>query len=222
MNVSKHPIIAEDGLRFFGEMTASVSHEIKNCLAIMNESAGLIQDLVMLNQKGKPLDPERLDRIAGQITGQIQRADTVVKNLNSFAHSADVPEKSIDLGEILSLSMALAQRFAVNRGISLNLLLPKEKIIAFTRPFLLMHVIWQYLDFSMAAAGPEKMVTIIPQLKGENIEIVFQKLENLGNHDYELLFREKIEIMLEKLDGQLQFSEAQAEIYLVFNRAQHK
>ena len=32
------------GLQFFGKMTASISHEIKNVMAIINESAGLLDD----------------------------------------------------------------------------------------------------------------------------------------------------------------------------------
>ena len=41
----------EAGLRFFGMMTASVSHEIKNVLAIINENAGLMSDLTQMMMK---------------------------------------------------------------------------------------------------------------------------------------------------------------------------
>ena len=40
---------AETGLQFFGKMTASISHEIKNVLAIINENAGLLEDLALLS-----------------------------------------------------------------------------------------------------------------------------------------------------------------------------
>ena len=52
--------MAIEGVRFFGEMSASISHEIKNVLAIINENAGLLQDMVMMIEKGSPLSPERL------------------------------------------------------------------------------------------------------------------------------------------------------------------
>jgi hypothetical protein len=41
---AKLEIVAETGLQFFGKMTASISHEIKNVLAIINENAGLLED----------------------------------------------------------------------------------------------------------------------------------------------------------------------------------
>jgi hypothetical protein len=41
-------------------MTASISHEIKNVMAIINESAGLLEDYSLMAEKGMPIDPERL------------------------------------------------------------------------------------------------------------------------------------------------------------------
>ena len=37
-------MIAREGFQFFGKMSASISHEIKNALAIINENAGLLED----------------------------------------------------------------------------------------------------------------------------------------------------------------------------------
>lgn len=222
MNDSKFTAYSEDGIRFFGETVASVSHEIKNCLAIMNESAGLLQDLVMLNQKGKPLDPVRIDRIAQQISGQIQRADTIVKNLNSFAHSADLPEKNIDLSEILSLTVALAKRSATNRGVSIHLILPQKKIMTTTNPFFFMQVIRQCLDFSMSAVGAEKVVEVMPDVKEDHIEIVFAKLEDLENQNRNLFFTEKLETILEKLGAHLDINDKRKEFFLVFAGTRQK
>ncbi|RJP81853.1 MAG: sensor histidine kinase [Desulfobacteraceae bacterium] len=222
MNTSKFSIHAEDGIRFFGETTASVSHEIKNCLAIMNESAGLLQDLVMLSRKGKPLDPERIDRIAGQISGQIKRADAIVKNMNSFAHSTDVPEKSTDMGEILSLAMTLAQRSAANQGVSIRFAPPQEKIIAVTHPFFLMYAIRRCLDFSIKTIGPEKVVEVMMQAGEGNIEIVFRRIENPDDQNLKISFCEKLESMLEKLGGHLLFHDLPKGISLVLNRTHQK
>jgi hypothetical protein len=41
-------------VRFFGEISASISHEIKNVLAIINENAGLLQDMVMMMKRACP------------------------------------------------------------------------------------------------------------------------------------------------------------------------
>ncbi len=89
---------SEQGIEFFGRMTASISHEIKNTLAIVNENAGLLGDLALLMDKGRPLSPERLTTLAGNIRRQVQRADDIIRRLNRFAHSAHEPAASVDLG----------------------------------------------------------------------------------------------------------------------------
>ena len=85
----KPDIIAETGLQFFGKISASISHELKNVMAIVNENAGLLEDLTVMAERGKPLDPARLKLMAAAVQKQIGRADVILKNMNRFAHSFD-------------------------------------------------------------------------------------------------------------------------------------
>ena len=77
-------IIGKEGLQFFGKISASISHEIKNVLAIINENAGLLEDFTLMAEKGRPIDMERFKTVAGKIRGQVGRADGIVKNFNRF------------------------------------------------------------------------------------------------------------------------------------------
>lgn len=142
--------IAQEGFEFFGKMSASISHEIKNALAIMNESAGLLEDFALLANQGRPIDPERLKALAGKVIGQIKRADTLVKRMNRFAHSADEPLKVIDVGETLELLIAISQRLAVMRGVAVELVVPDQPVRLATNPFLLENVVWLCLDYLWA------------------------------------------------------------------------
>ena len=63
----KPNIIAETGLQFFGRISASISHEIKNVLAIVNENAGLLEDYSIMAEGGMPLDPARLKKMASTV-----------------------------------------------------------------------------------------------------------------------------------------------------------
>ena len=111
----------ETALRFFGKMSASISHEIKNVLAIINENAGLLEDYNLMAEKGIPLNPERLKTLAETVMTQIKRADVIVKNMNKFAHSVDDAKKTVDVREVLELVRALSSRFAAMRGVVLDL-----------------------------------------------------------------------------------------------------
>ncbi len=108
--------IGEAGLQFFGKMSASNFHEINNVLAIINENAGLLEDLSLMVEDGMPIEPKRLQSVSEKIVKQVRRANKIVKNINRFSHSVDKPVKRIDLGETLAFMAELSERLAERRG----------------------------------------------------------------------------------------------------------
>jgi len=130
-NVEKNP-----GLHFFGKMTASISHEIKNVLAIINENAGLLEDFTLMAEGGMAIELERLKALSRAVTKQVERADTIVKNMNRFARSTDTSLQTIDLNDVMQLLVALSNRFAVMRGIALAPKLNQSPLAIRTSPFL--------------------------------------------------------------------------------------
>ncbi len=111
---------SREDLQFFGRICASVSHDLKNVLAVVNEGAGLLSDLSLMAEKGMPLDPAKLRSVAGSIQAQIRRGDEIIKGLNTFAHSVDEPVSSVNLAEVVSLVVSLAARLARARNVSLE------------------------------------------------------------------------------------------------------
>ncbi|MBC16916.1 conserved protein of unknown function [Pseudodesulfovibrio profundus] len=109
-----------EGLQFFGRVSASVSHEIKNVFAVINEASGLIEDFTRMAERGMPIQPERLRKAANAIQGQVQRGDRIVKNMNAFAHSTDEPVREVDLVETLGLVVALTSRLADMKQVRLT------------------------------------------------------------------------------------------------------
>ena len=168
--------IAESGLQFFGKMTASISHEIKNVLAIINENAGLLEDFTLMAEQGMAVDPERLKALSQAVMRQVQRADTMIKNMNRFAHSAAASLQTIDLNDVMQLLVALSNRFAAMRGITLNPKLSKRPVNIRTSPFLLMNLLWLCLDFVMEAAGDEKVVELVTEKAEAGIRIRFKRI----------------------------------------------
>jgi signal transduction histidine kinase len=148
-------------LRFFGTITASVSHELKNVLAIINENAGLMEDILELAAQGRAPDPVRLLKAAHAIKAQIGRGDTIIKNLNRFAHSVDEPVAAVVVEQALALAVALAGRLAAMRGVAVTLVPPAESVMVKTAPFAFQQLMWQCLDSMMAAAaGGDGVVTV--------------------------------------------------------------
>jgi len=173
-------LIGRTGFIFFGKMSASISHEIKNVLAIINENAGLLEDFTVMAEKGMPLDPEKVKTQAGRIKKQIRRADGIVKNMNKFAHSADESLMSVDLAELLELLAALSGRFAYTRGVKLEPASMGSSATITTNPFLLENLVWLCLDFAMDMAGRGKTVRLIAEKTENGGRIRFTQLEALG------------------------------------------
>lgn len=145
------------GLQFSGSMTASISHELKNVLAIVNENGGLLGDLAMLAAKGRPLDPERLKTISGNIYRQVQRADVIIKRLNRFAHSAHEQASSQDIREVLAFTAALAARLATMKGVTFAVV-PGDPVQIEVRPFALENLLWLCLKHLLAVTEGDRTV----------------------------------------------------------------
>ncbi|MBT8762774.1 HAMP domain-containing histidine kinase [Desulfohalobiaceae bacterium Ax17] len=152
-------ILEGQGLKFFGRVGASISHEIKNCLAIINEQNGLLEDFLYLAQQGQHLDIERIKGIVASIARQVERANTIARRLNKFAHSVDETWVQVDLREIVTLVVDLAQRMAAVKGFQLiasNL----EPVNVSTQPFILMDLIFSCIDQIMEGRGKGLQISL--------------------------------------------------------------
>ena len=174
-------LIGMTGIQFFGKMSASISHDLKNVLAVINENAGLLEDLCLMADKGKALEPARLKRLAEDVKHQIRRGDRIITSLNTFAHSADRESVAIDLRELLGLLLELTQRSASMQGVSLAVDRPSDPIMATTSPFLLLNLLWFCLNYAMKAAGPEKTVEITAEKTDDGARLHFRKLAEMGS-----------------------------------------
>jgi signal transduction histidine kinase len=199
-------LIGEAGLQFFGRMSASISHELKNVLAIIKENSGLLSDYIHMAGKGAPVDPQRFDKIARRIEDQTRRADAIIKNLNQFAHSVDTPVKSVDLNQILDLLVALHRRFAAMQQIELEPRPADSAVVVHTRPFLLLNVLGLVLTHAFKTVPSGGALTIEIGLCNAEAEIAFGGLRNLadlptdnfpGEHENALLTALNAEAIIE-------------------------
>jgi C4-dicarboxylate-specific signal transduction histidine kinase len=104
------------GATFMARMTASATHEIRNVLAIVKESAGLIEDLLGSGAAGEASTRERVRRAAGRIDAQVARGAEVAGTLNRLAHALEGDEGTLDLAEEVAQAVCLSRRSATQRG----------------------------------------------------------------------------------------------------------
>jgi len=106
--------------QLFGKLTASATHEFQNVLAIIKESAGLMEDLLTLTpMENAELLEQRLGMPLSTIKKQVTRGVALVSCLNGFAHSTDHARNKVDVQVLLERLVSLSRRLAASTGVEL-------------------------------------------------------------------------------------------------------
>ncbi len=105
---------------FLGRMTAGSTHELRNMLAIIKESAGLIGDSLGKTSGTVPA-PGSLQRAVDRVNRQVARGVELLDTLNHLAHCPDQTEAATDLNREAACAVGLGQRIARQYGITLQL-----------------------------------------------------------------------------------------------------
>jgi light-regulated signal transduction histidine kinase (bacteriophytochrome) len=161
-------------LKFFGRISASISHELKNSLSIVNENAGLVEDLVLLAEKGRSLDIERVKSLSVSIRRQVKRTDEIIRNMNKFAHSVDMEIKAVDIQEHLELIGAVSARLLAARNITLELTSPQDRPSIMTSPIFLLYLFWHLIDCCSRWAEPGETLRVSLDSTGSPVSIQFR------------------------------------------------
>jgi len=147
---------------FTGRIIASLSHEIKNVLATIKESAGLMDDILKLCPERSVPHQDRLIQAAANIRKQIDRGVDVVLGLNQFAHSMDEPRAEIDLNGLAERMAFLMHRFAQKLGIGLISVPYSERLKMVTDPFGLEMLLAGAVDACLSRAEKGSEIRIQP------------------------------------------------------------
>lgn len=178
------------GLVFFGKMSASISHDIKNCLAIINENAGLLEDLCVGASQGMPLKPDYLQAVSEKIKKQVRRSNNIINHMNRFAHSIDKPTQNVDLVGSIDLMCALAARSAALQEVTLQAQLPDHAVKVFSAPYLLNHIIWLCLEAAIRAIGDKRTLLLTIDKAKDGAIVCFKPLKIVPGETVELLNRQ--------------------------------
>jgi C4-dicarboxylate-specific signal transduction histidine kinase len=169
--------LAMDGARFFGEMTASISHEIKNVMAIINENAGLLEDMVAMNRQGAPFPVDRMEKLAQSVARQIARADDIIQTMNHFAHSADHARETIDTGEMIQFMINLTSRLTMMQGARFDFSAPEKPVTTAGNRFFLGYLVWRCMVAAMEMCHAEKSIHIRAEIAENDPSLTFSGMD---------------------------------------------
>lgn len=165
------------GLAFYGRICASISHELKNSLALINENAGLMNDLLLRAGQGYDLDQTKMSLIAERIAKHVAKANATIANLNRFGHLIDEPVRLVNLHESVALAVDLHQRAASQQRVELTLEPGDESLALTSRPFELLNALGMCIKAALPVVRQGTLtVRIAPG--GDGIEIQFSGIDS--------------------------------------------
>ncbi|MBW2569643.1 MAG: two-component sensor histidine kinase [Deltaproteobacteria bacterium] len=116
--VAMHKLEYENKMASIGRLAAGVAHEINNPLAIINEKAGLIQDLFLL--KKMYAKDEKLLNLVEWILKAVKRCTAITMPLLSFARHMDRHISPVQVEKVLDEVLGLFGKEAKYKEIMIN------------------------------------------------------------------------------------------------------
>ena len=101
-----------------GRLAAGVAHEINNPLAIINERAGLLKDLLSFSEEAPPRD--KLLKQVDSVLRSVERCGAITHRLLGFAKHMDVQSEGIDLDVLLREVLSFLEKEAQYRNLEVR------------------------------------------------------------------------------------------------------
>lgn len=175
MKSSKYPEAA-----FLAAMTGSATHEVRNVLAIIKESAGLMEDLILMAARRGPIDQDKVQRAVSRIEDQVKRGADLLTNLNRLTHTLDQELALVEMNEEVERAVFLSQRFARKNGHEMLFAKGPDGCEVYLNPFLLQMALSVALERCIEELPEGSTITVGVAKKGEEHEVVCRGVSKGG------------------------------------------
>jgi len=208
-------IVYRATLRYFKAMLPSFSHEAKNVLAVINENAGLMDDYILMAQKGKTLDLERLGSLSAIIRKQVKRFNTLIMDLRQVGQGIDNSIQEICLVRHARQVSELMSKKAAMRSTQFQIDALQETILIHTRPVLLLHMMWVCLDYAMHAGERGRCIGLTLGKEAGSAFVLISGLDKLTPESITTIMPdEQRDTILSVLNAELVIDENKQEMLL--------
>ena len=105
-------------LSSIGRLAAGIAHEVNNPLAIINEKAGLLQDIVGL-EENFPKKPT-FDAQLAAIIAAVQRCKDITYRMLGFARRMDVKIETLNVNDMVRETLLFLEKEALHRQVGIE------------------------------------------------------------------------------------------------------
>lgn len=159
-----------------GRMAASVAHEINNPLAIINEKAGLLKDIVSHTDEFPKKDKSYA--LLTSIESSVDRCSNVTHRLLGFSRRMDIHKELIDLEILMKEVVGFIGKEAEHKNIDIVYNIDDEISSIESDRGQLQQVFLNIINNSIAAIKEKGVITI--SIKQPNIDFITVSIEDTG------------------------------------------
>lgn len=162
-----HEVEYSNKMASIGRLAAGVAHEINNPLAVINEKAGFIKDLLIIKKAyGKD------DTLAGSIDvilSSVQRCGRITKRLLGFARHMKLSIQSVHVEEMVQEVLEFLHKEAEYRTIAISLNIPDDIPKIETDAGKLQQVLLNIMNNAFTAMGSGGHLDITAEMSGQEM-----------------------------------------------------
>lgn len=172
-------------LELLSGVLGHITHDVQNHLAIINESAGWMEDLLKLRNKqwlgrivrllkrnrSQHLDVEPLFKGLNAIQEHVAQGSILTQRLRSFAQRLDKTEAVFDANKALEEIQDLLTRQATEKGIRLELRLSDEAPMIETDPPAFQLAVFDNVEQVMAGLQSGSWLAVEAKINGDRFQL---------------------------------------------------
>ena len=156
-------------LSSIGRLAAGVAHEINNPLAIINEKAGLMKDIM---SRGDDFPAKaKIDGQVESILRAVERCRGITHRMLGFARRMDVSIEDLDVGEIIKETAGFLSNEAMHRKVDVRLEIDPDLPRINSDRSQLQQVFLNLFNNALAAVADGGRIVAMAREVGDNVEI---------------------------------------------------
>jgi two-component system, NtrC family, sensor kinase len=155
-------------------MATGVAHEINNPLAIIQESAGWMRQILGKADTGSFPRKGDFERALGKIDNAVDRAGRITRQLLEAVKSQETLVVEVDLEALTRETMGLVRHEARKKNIRITLEKKQPDAKVRTDPYHLRQVLLNLLSNAIHATGPDGEITVHLKVNGGEAQISVQ------------------------------------------------
>jgi C4-dicarboxylate-specific signal transduction histidine kinase len=190
-------------LSFINRILSSYTHEIRNYLAIIKETNGLMKDVIQIG-KSRAVEAKQFLGFIGCVEDQIERAAAITDYLHRFAHRMDCERTAVSINELIEELVALMTRLAYRRRIAFEKELRGGLPSTVMNPILFHYLLFCIIDSRMSCLDRNGIVRIATSFSEGRLRInVSSKGDVLQDGAAELCRNEEINGLAAELGAEI-------------------